>query len=353
MSSFKILIKLDAFNQVVDLDKSYPNYPTELLYGGHVVEFHINNISRIFTITTELIDATKVPVTGIELSIDGIVIHMKFDSSTNIFSIIETNEVPAIYNKIVNSFADKELEVTYTQRKIQTVTDHLSHADKHNPNNNTHGNNNQVINTDISLNDATAIYFNFLEPLLPSLMRIDGNSENFKKILSTYAKQESNMNHDMNLLNDIYDINNLSGRLIDVYGSLYNMYRKANEDDTSFKNRIRIRSMRRIIPNSVISIQQAIDSLVAPVFNNKGELIYGFTIVENPVISSTGEKEHASSALLGHATREETEVILELLKNILPVGVQVTNQVVILESWQKVKDTFKDWQELKDSVYTW
>lgn len=358
MDSFKILTKLDAFREIISLDVTYPDYTKQQLYDGHVLSFELDNVNKLFNVEVTGINLKLVPDTGITLMVDNVEIDMKFDQWTGVFSVIEQDEVVKLYTLIVNKYPHDVMEFTYKKRVIKSVTDHLTHNDKHNQDqNNIYGNNNKDrennLLTNIHFNNATAVYHNELEPLLPSVMMPDKNSLNFKKILASYANMVGNMNHDMNSYSNIYDTTNAKGVFVDIFGGIYNMYRKRGESDEDFKFRIRIQSLKRLIPNSIIATQQAIDSLVPPRFDSRGKMTYGFSLKDNTVLDSTGAKEHASSALVGHGSEKEVKTITTLLHEVLPVGVQVTKQIVTLETWEIVKDRFATWQDVLDSDYKW
>lgn len=354
MESFKILTKHTQATQVYELDRDYDDYDNQVMYGGHVTGFFLDNINKKFNIILDSVDEAKVPITGAELHIDNEVFHMKYSINTNVFSIIETNEISIIYAILESSYQNKVVEIFFKERTILDISDLLSHGSKH-AIDALYGNNSMIPGYSYTSNDATFIYHNYIENLLPKLMAIDGNSENFKKLLSIYARRVSDMNADMNVFAGLYDIENISGFLVDIYGSLYNMYREKDETDFDFKYRIYINSLKRVIPNSIIATQEAIDALVPPRFDINGDIAYGFTIVENPYTSNTGDIEHASSALIGFKTsKTDSDKIFTLLKNILPTGVRVTNQIVAsYDTWEAFMDDFNSWNDVLPTEYTW
>lgn len=174
--------------------------------------------------------------------------------------------------------------------------------------------------------------------MLPTEMKPDDKSVNFKTILGVYSEFADYVDEKNETYGNTLDIYEATGQRVDFIGALYAVFRNTNESDNDYRERIISTVIERKVPTSLPRLQEAVDSIVS------SGRVY---ILENH------QGKPCSVYLTGTADSDSTNKALKLVKRFLPAGVGLIVPVVAFDTWQNVKDQFPSWDSIGQDGYIW
>lgn len=174
--------------------------------------------------------------------------------------------------------------------------------------------------------------------MLPHKIQEDGNGTNIKKILNIVADYlEVDRNNNIQYSN-LISVNDISGVELDLYADMFFVYREPNENDEDFRKRIIKTVILRKTGNTIPAIQGVIDQFVTE----------GYIYVHENHLGQP-----SNIYLNGQTTTDTFEFVFDLVKDLVPAGVKLFVPVLMLGTWQTMKDTADFWSDVNTDRYIW
>lgn len=173
---------------------------------------------------------------------------------------------------------------------------------------------------------------------LPPIMQSNENATNIKNLITSYCMALNKTDSNYIDYGNIQDVEHNLGLNLDATGKLFNVYRKANESDAAFRERIKASVVNKLYNCSIVD-QNKLLKYYLPQAN--------LEVVDNP------DGQMATIKLKGQASLADYQYGVELVRKLKAAGVKLLEEIIISEEYMSHTKQFGNLVVKNTRTFEW
>lgn len=173
---------------------------------------------------------------------------------------------------------------------------------------------------------------------LPPIMQSYENSTNIKKLITSYCKAKNKTDKNYIDYGNIQDVENNIGSNLDATGKLFNVYRRENETDALFRERIKVSAVNKLYNCSIVD-QNKLLKYYIPQSN--------LEVIDNP------DGQMATIKLRGQSSLADYQFGVDLIQQLKAGGVKLLEEIIISEEYLSNTKQFGNLVVKNKRIFEW